>query len=410
MRLPFACMFPFACLLAASSLSAAAADEPQWLKDARAREGKDLQESAVASQDGFFSARVLGTPGGEVTFEDGGYHFDIDIGSQTPATCEVIPDAFDPAALLQAAADLTFKNVEPLHGTIEQKVVESTDAGAFGGSPFLAVNWLYHANDGQGAKLGALKQVAILQGEHGIYCAHVDLGFVDSFLRSVRTLSESIRFAREWQPLFSEVGVFTLAGARTGIAWTHMTRDEEGDTQLVTTTSFAIRLAADTLRTEDIVHVQWVRPDGTLITGIHVASENGQLETELRLARSDDEKWWVTGKFKGKSIEQALEGEGQPASWIEMANQRRRAFARPDVAGVELVSSMWLTADPTRLLESRTTLHAAIDAQNIPATEVVGGMKAEHVLDTATGFPVRSSLAVGSLAIQIDRVHVKGSF
>jgi hypothetical protein len=410
MRLPFASAVSFACLLAVSSLSAAAADEPQWLRDARAREGKDLQETAVASQDGFFAARVLGTVDGEVAFEDGGYHFNINIGSQTPATCEVIPEAFDPGALLQAAADLTFKNVEPIHGKIEQKVVESTDAGAFGGSPFLALHWLYRANDGQGAKLGALKQVAILQGEHGVYCSHVDLGFVDSFLRTVRTLSESIRFAKKWEPYYSEVGVFNLAGARTGIAWTHMSRDEDGDSKLVTTTSFAIRLAADTLRTEDIVHVQWVRPDGTLINSIHVASENGQLETELKLTRADDEKWWVEGKFKSKALEQALEGGGQPASWIEMANQRRRAFARPQVAGIELVSNMWLTADPSRLLESKLTLHAALDAQRIPATEIVGGMKAEHILDTATGFPVSSSLGVGSLAIQIDRVYVKGSF
>lgn len=410
MNLRLACVIALPCLFVITALPASAADEPQWLKDARAREGQDLQETAVRSPDGFFSARVLGTIAGEVVLEDGGYHFNINIGSQTPASCEVIPEAFDPGALLQAAADLTFKNVEPIHGRIEQKVVESIDAGAFGGSPFLALNWIYRANDGQGAKLGALKQVAILQGEHGVYCSHVDLGYVDSFLRTARTLSESIQFAEEWQPYYSEVGVFSLAGARVGIAWTHMTRDAEGDSKLVTTTSFAIRLAADTLRTEDIVHVQWVRPDGTLINGNHAVSENGQLDTELQLTRADDGKWWVEGKFKGKALEQALAGEGWPASWIEISNQRRQAFGRPNVAGVELVSPMWLTADPTRLLESRTTLHAALDAQRVSATEVLGGVKAEHVLDTATGFPVSTKLELGSLAMQIERVYAKGSF
>jgi hypothetical protein len=189
-----------------------------------------------------------------------------------------------------------------------------------------------------------------------------------------------------------------------------MTRDAEGDSKLVTTTSFAIRLAADTLRTEDIVHVQWVRPDGTLINGNHAVSENGQLETELQLTRADDGKWWVKGKFKGKALEQALAGEGWPASWIEISNQRRQAFGRPNVAGVELVSPMWLTADPTRFLESRTKLHAALDAQRVSATEDLGGVKAEHVLDTATGFPVSTKLELGSLAMQIERVYAKGSF
>jgi len=410
MSLRFACVTVLSCLLVTSALPAAAADEPQWLKDARAREGQDLQETAVRSKDGFFSARVLGTVDGDVVLEDGGYHFSIDIGSQTPASCEVIPEAFDLGALLQATAALTFEQVEPVHGKIEQKLVESTDAGAFGGSPFLALNWIYRANDGQGAKLGALKQIAILQGQHGVYCSHVDLGYVDSFLRTARMLSESIQFSESWQPYYSEVGVFSLADARVGIAWTHMTRDAEGDSKLVTTTSFAIRVAADTLRTEDVVHVQWVRPDGTLINGMHLVSESGQLSTDLQLTRADDGKWRVEGKFKGKALEQALAGEGQPASWIEISNQRRQAFGRPDVAGVELVSPMWLTADPTRLLESTTTLHAALDAQRVSATEIIGGVKAEHVLDTATGFPVSTSLELGALAMQIERVYAKGSF
>lgn len=210
----------------------AQADEPQWLKDATAREGRNLKESSIRSTDGFFTARVPGKVTADIVGKDGGYLVMIDIGAQAPATCEVIVDGFDLASMLRSTAEVTLKEFESAQGKIEQKALERTDAGVIGSSPYIATDWLYRVNDGKGPKLGKLKQLALLKGGHGLYCAHSDLGYTKTFLDVATALASSLKFGKPApEPYYSEISTAAIAGSKMGIEWARMERDADGDTK-----------------------------------------------------------------------------------------------------------------------------------------------------------------------------------
>jgi hypothetical protein len=393
-------------LLAGTAL---AQGEPQWLKDARAREGKDLKEQALKSKDGYINARTRGKVLNEIVGEEGSYSIAIDIGADTPANCEVIVDGFDLAGILRATADITFKEVEPVQGKIDARAVERTDAGVFGVSPYLAVDWIYRVNSEKGPLLGSLKQIAVMKNGHGLYCAHVDLGYSKSFFDAAKLLVETIAFSEEApSPYYSEIAVAALAGARIGVVTATVERDEEGDSKMVSSTSLLLRVTPDSLSTQDTSHVQWVRPDGSLINATHVVSNNNELDANLQL-QADEEVWLVSGEFKGKSIEQKIASTA-PVTWLQQAQARRGMFGQKDVVGKQLSEAQWTIVDPTRFIETQTTVLSVIDAGHLSARETIGGMTAEHVLDKVTGMPSKTVMHVGPQTIEIERVFVQGSF
>lgn len=387
------------------------ADEPQWLTEARAREGKDVKVRAFGSEDGFFRGKAPAKALNKIVEDDGSYSIAFDMGGETPANCEVIVDGFDLGSILRATAELTFKEVEPAQGKVEQRAIERVDAGVFGSTPYIAIDWVYRVNDGQAPRLGGFKQIAMSKGGHGLYCAHLDLGYAKTFLNAARSLGETIEFAESApQPYYAEISTAKLGASRIGLMIVTMERDEEGDSKVLVSTSLAVPVTPDTLTTQDSSHVQWVRPDGSLINASHVVSENGDVGTNLALTADDDDGWLMKGTFEGKSVESSIPGDRAPETWIAQAQARRSLFAEKNIVGRELVSYQWTTADPTQFVESRTKVLSVIDPKTISARETLASLSMDVVLDKATGMASKGVMPLGPQSLELERVYVDGEF
>ena len=66
--------------------------EPQWLTDARAREGKLDEAREIHSSDGSFSAKLPVPVIGTIDKQQGSYEIEFGIGSDASASCVIYPD------------------------------------------------------------------------------------------------------------------------------------------------------------------------------------------------------------------------------------------------------------------------------------------------------------------------------
>jgi hypothetical protein len=304
-------------------MSAASADDPQWLVDARAKESRLIDARPVSSADKQMSFAVPVAVVGAITEDKGSYSVQFAMGPDAVANCEILKDDVDVASLLRETARITFADsIEPAQGKVELRRVERVDAGVAGSTAFLTASWLYRVNDGKTLKVGALRQFAASRYGHGIYCALNDLGYAKSFATVAGALVESLRMKDAGAaPHFSEVSVAMLGDLRIGYSTVEMLRDKDGDTKSTETSALLIISAPDALQSADLVHVEWMKPDGTFINAKHVMSSNGEIELDLSLAQGEGTSWLVDGTFKGKKIHETI-ADGVPSSWISQASRR----------------------------------------------------------------------------------------
>ena len=95
--------FAFSFLLCTSAFGA---DEPKWLKEARAREAKLAAPAEINSKDGWFKFRAPGKVANAIEKVEGSYSVEFDLGTQAPVQCEVFPEGVDLANGLR----VTFEN------------------------------------------------------------------------------------------------------------------------------------------------------------------------------------------------------------------------------------------------------------------------------------------------------------
>src|SRR5688572_4114313 len=138
--------------------SAFGADEPQWLKEARARESKSLKPVALKSKDGWFKVLTPGKLVGTIEEVEGSYSVELDIGGDANVYCEVYPKGVDLANALRVTLGNALTNIESTQGKIEARALEGTDAGAYGVVPYITLTWLYRVGTEKGPLVGALKQ------------------------------------------------------------------------------------------------------------------------------------------------------------------------------------------------------------------------------------------------------------
>lgn len=387
------------------------AEEPQWLKDARAREGKLGRAVTVKDPNGFFSAKLPVKLAGKVEEQDGGYLLSLDIGSQAPMTCEVVLEELDMAATLRTVAQSTLAELESIQGKIDAKMVEQQDAGAIGRSPFMAVDWLYRVNDSEGPKLGALKQIVATKDGFGLYCAHSELGYTKTFRSVAAALIESIEFADpNWDPQYLEISTASLGERRIGVAVLSVEKDADGDYRLMQMTSFLLPVTPDTIKAQDVYHIQWSHPDASLINATHIASSDGEIETNLSLKRAEDGDWRFEGTFNNKGISGTIRSDTNPATMIAQARARRALFDRKDVVGATVSERIWTRLSPESFLDSKATVTAVINDQQLATREEVGSIVADAVIDRATGMPAVMTMQMGPQTVKLERVYVQGSF
>ncbi len=390
--------------------SHATADEPQWLLDARAKEGNLIESHLVTSADKHISFSIPVALSGELKEDKDSYEAIFALGPQAAADCEILNVDIDVAALLRETARTTFSDViEKAQGKIEKRVVERIDAGVAGATPYLGVLWLYRVNDGKGAKLGALRQYAATRSGHGIYCVLNDLGYAKTFEKVVHALIDSLKTKDDEEvPYYSEVSVATLRDMRIGYSALEMHRDKDGDTKSVETTALLTTSGSEALQSHDGIHVEWINPDGALINGKRVISNNGEIEMDLALNRGDGGSWRVEGKFKGKDVKEAITG-GVPSTWLSQTNLLRTLLAKERQIGAEASESEWLGADPGRFTDTTMKVLAAVDANTYSVRETAGNSSMDLVVDRATGQATQGIMQMGPVAIRFDRIYVQGS-
>jgi len=390
--------------------SQAMAAEPTWLVAARAKEGKLIAPHAVTSEDQQISFAVPIALAGKLESDDKSYTANFTLGPQAAASCEILKDAFDVAAMIRETAQVTFsKFIEPKQGKIEYRGVENIDAGVAGATPFLSATWVYRVNDGKGARLGALRQYAASQAGHNVYCALNDLGYTGTFDKVARALIESLKTrSDEVAPYYSEVSVASLSDRRIGYDSLELRRDKDGDTKAVETNVLLIAITPDTLRAQDAVNVDWVRPDGTLINSKHVIGSNGEVEMDLALRRGEGESWLVEGRFKGKDVKETIPG-GSPSTWLSQTHMVRALLAKTEPVGAEASATSWLASDPGRFTEETVKVLAAVNADTFSVRQTAGSEVLDLVVDRATGQARQGTMQLGPETIKVDRIFVQGS-
>ena len=388
----------------------ATAAEPAWLTEARAREAAPVEPKPFRSVDGALAGRVPAKLSGDVVLEDDAYYLELDIGTGTPISCEVLVEGFDIARMLRSTAALSFEQLAKAQGEIDGRTVERLDAGAFGALPWIALDWLYRVKTPEGPMLGALKQVVVDLRPHALYCSHVELGYSRTFATVVEGLARSLEYAGAAQPPgYLEVVTVRLGDRPVGVVTWTLETDAEGDVRSLLSSSMLVPAGEGVVTAQDASHVQWSTAGGRLINAMHVMSTNDETPLRLELNRTEaSDDWRVSGTFMGKPLEASL-GPETPATVLAQARQRRALVSGPEPVGKSLDDRAWTSVDPTRLLPTRFTVTGRDAAGRYTATEVTGPLAVDAVIDAATGSSLRMTMTVGPQPLVLERVHVAGS-
>ena len=165
--------------------------------------------------------------------------------------------------------------VAEAQGKVEARSLESIDAGVFGNVPYLQTQWLYRVNDGTAQRLGGFKQISMEKNDKGIYCAHVDLGYTQSFAAVAKAFAETFESTTDVPaPYYEEIAVATMGGKKMGVALTTLERDADGDTKAVETTAMLVPGPDGALHSQDAVHLEWIRT-GLLADQCHAFHRQG---------------------------------------------------------------------------------------------------------------------------------------
>jgi hypothetical protein len=399
--------FSFAWLLAAS---AHGAEEPQWLKEARARESKSLKPAELKSKDGWFTVRTPGKPVHPIEKVEGSYSVELDIGGDASVHCEVYPEGVDLANALRVTFDNALREIEKSQGKLEARALESTDAGAHGAVPYISLTWLYRISSPEGARLGSLKQFVMEKGKQGVYCAHNDLGFTRTFAAITKAFAESLATQDPVSvPQYAEIATTSMSGAKIGISVSTVERDAEGDTKARQMTAMLLATEDGTVQSQDSTHVNWLRPDGTLINAANTEVANGEISNDLSLTAKDG-TWTVEGEVQGKTVKTALPKGAAPGNWVAQARELRALLAEPNAVGREHSMGIWLAENPEKLTVAKTTILAKQGDKHFSARGVIGGITAALTLEKASGMANAADIKMGPVNVKVERVYVSGSF
>jgi len=388
--------------------ASALAQEPQWLKDARAREGKLGQPREFKSKDAWLKARVPGKVVGKVEKVEESYSIEIEIAAESPVYCEFVPDGFYLADTMRRMFDVTMKQFTDSQGKIESKDLEFSDAGAIGNVPFLSARWLFRVNDGKDTRIGMLKQFVMAKRGHGLYCAHLDIGYVKSFDAVTQAFAESLETQTGLpDPYYQEIAVTRLGDRIAGVTTMALTRDADGDTKAEQGTAMMVPATGGELHTQDAVQIEWVKPDASLINASHFMVESGEVSTNIGLKWKEDH-WAVEGELQGKEVALKIPGGTDPGSWMGQALGIRALLAGEKSIGARHSIPLWIAADPGKLTEASTQVLART-GDDYSGRASAGALDASVVIDRS-GSIKEAEMQMGLQKVKIERVFVAGSF
>jgi len=390
------------------AVTVAQADEPQWLKDARAREGKLVAPRPVVSTDKWLKVALPAKVKGKVEKSDNSYMLEIDIGSPTALYCAIVPEGFDLADMLRASLDVALKEVGASQGKVETHQLEGVDSGAYGNVSWLGARWLYLVKNGDAQNVGAYQQVVMAKGGQGVSCALNEIGFTKTLASVMKALAETLEVADTGPaPYYQEISVLKMGPSPVGVSSITLTRDADGDTQALQTSALLLPVGGGNVTTQDSVNKEWIRPDDTLIYAIHVIASNGEVTSNLSL-KPVEEVWTIDGELQGKAFTQKLKPDDVPGTGLQQARALRAILASDKATGAEHTLPLWVSADPTRLHDAKTKIGAKVGDQH-EAQLTMASLKMDLVLD-ANGMASGAKMQMGPQVIVIERVYVNGKF
>jgi hypothetical protein len=399
--------FAFSLLLCVSAFGA---EEPQWLKDARARESKSLKPVEIKSKDDWFKVQAPGELVKPVEKVEGSYSVELNVAGDANVHCEVYPEGIDLANALRVTLGNSIKEIETSQGKIEVRALESTDAGAYGAVPYISLTWLYRVATPKGAMVGALKQFVMEKGKTGVYCAHNDLGFTRTFTAITRAFADSLQTGEPVvAPQYAEIATASMSGAKIGVAVTTLERDADGDTRARQMTAMLIATNDGAVQSQDSTHINWVRTDGSLINAANSEVSNGELSNSLSLTEEEG-TWTVEGEVQGKAVKTTLPKDSRPGNLVAQAQQLRALLAEPNPVGREHTMGIWLAENPEKLTVAKTKILAKQGDQHFTARGELGGLVADLTLDKANGMASAADIKMGPINMKLERVYVNGSF
>ncbi len=399
--------FAFSFLLCTVAMGA---DEPQWLKDARARESETLKAAEITSKDGWFKVRTPGKQVGSVEKMEGSYSVELDVGGDATVLCEVYPDGIDLAHALRQTLLNSLANIESSQGKIEVRALEGSDAGAYGAVPYMSLAWLYRVAAEDGLRVGALKQVVMEKNGMGIYCAHNDLGYTQTFATIARAFAESLESQEPARnPHYVEIATATMSGMKIGVAVSTLERDADGDIKALQVTSMLVPTQDGAVMSQDATHLYWLHPNGDVINAVKSEVSNGEVSHDLAL-KFDEGLWTVTGEVQGKAVHTTLPKDSQPGNWMTQAKQLRELMNQPDPIGREHSIGIWLAENPEKLTVAKTKILSKQDDRSFVARSDLGGINADLTLDKSNGMASTIDIKVGAISIRMSRVFASGTF
>jgi hypothetical protein len=166
---------------------------------------------------------------------------------------------------------------------------------------------------------------------------------------------------------------------------------------------------AGELRTQDALHVEWLKQDGSMISGSQTISVDGAVVTDVELSRVSD-GWTVHGESQGQRIGDTLAGDGIPRTWVEQAYALRKLLASGNPIGVENNTTLWEPSNIADLTLTRTKVIAKAGPNEFSTHVTSGEVTSGQTLDAKSGRPTGADIAIGKQVVRVERVFVSGSF
>jgi len=397
------------CSALLSACAGKAPPGPPTFAERAVREAEAVDAVGFAAPDGSFKARIAARPLGAVEAQEDFYYARFDIGSEKPMECSFFREEIDLATSLRDMSEEMLAIVGKYFGGLDFKQISRVDAGAIGGNPFLALDWVFAATVEGVPTGGELKQ--ILANKHGrsVYCAHNETGYRETFHSVFASLLDTLEYEDEGEPppRYLEILVYSVQGQRVGIEQVNVQYDDEGDARTVVYDSMLLPVGNSELIAQDTTDVQFTSASGALINQIHTRYENGEPEASLSLIPGAEVGLWkVFGEYRTKNID-AIFAAPRLSSWMGGVLALRDAIER-DGADARVSVVEWVPdANPISPVEMRALVQEDLDDGTFRTRIEIDALSMEAVIDD-DGLTRSGAMKVGPVEVAVERVYAKG--
>ncbi len=377
------------------------------LRAAMQREAAVLPLRAAASADGQVRIEVEAAAQPRIEAEPGqdaseaNYEIDVPIGSETPIRCWLTAQ---PVAVGSTMAELASRRLFPAATAQE---IAGIEASVVGERPYLLVDVLGVAQDGDERGLYHGKLFTAPVGLGALRCVHVDLGYRGTVQRVLTGLLRTLAFApadEEQPPAYIEVSLTRVGPLTCGFNDLRAYRDPDGGwVSMQRSVLLAPRSRSEAIGV-DHLRLTIADADGTVRAASADAVSSGDAGHSLELTRAPDGSYTVAGEMQGRRLDGAVRG---PMPLRDDLSLARMAAARPQ--GGTFSAAQWMPEhDP--LAATELTVRCQPRAGSEQACEVVSGAVVLDATLDANGMTRAATVRGGGIDLELERAVSRGGF